>query len=157
MSTEDEADLQAAADAAICSLLLSNELEEDILDTPVFDNSDISRHSDQPIIPNRSGPRIDAPDHARLTHQLSDSSLVMNSSGTELRDEDIHDPAAIAGRSEIDEEYSSTPSEAVHSKAASKSAELCVEGDFQKQVLDLVAVMDRCGGDLELLNDVMDR
>jgi hypothetical protein len=158
MSTEDEADLQAAADAAICSLLLMNDNEEEILDSSVFDNSDLSRHHDQQSSSSRNGPRIgDSPDHPRLTHQLSDPSLAIHSLDTELRDEEIHGPTTMAVRSETEEEYSVVSSEVGNSKS-SKSPRMCeLEGEMQKQVLDLVAVMDRCGGDLELLHNVMDR
>ena len=153
MSTEDAADLQAAADAAICSLLLMNDTVEDILDASVFDNSDVSRHHDQQSSASRSGSRIEIPDHPRLTLQHSDPSLAINSLDTELRDEDIHDPTTMAVRGEAEEEYSGVSSEVGNSKASKCE----VEADLQKQVLDLVAVMDRCGGDLELLHNVMDR
>ena len=157
MSTADEAGLQAAADAAICSLLLMNDSEEVILDASVFDSSDGSRHQDHHISSSRAAPRTDAPDHSRLTQQLSDSSLVIHSLDIELRDEEIHGPTTIAVRSETDEEYSVISSEAGNPKA-SKSPQTCeAEADLQMQVLDLVAVLDRCGGDLELLNNVMDR
>ncbi len=158
MSTEDEADLQAAADAAICSLLLMNDNEEEILDSSVFDNSDSSRPHDHQSSSSRNGPRIDTPaNHSRLTQQFSDSSLVIHSLDTELRDDEIHVSTTIAVRNEAEEEYSIVSTEVGNSKA-SKSPGTCeAEVELQKQVLDLVAVMDRCGGDLELLHNVMDR
>uniref|UniRef100_A0A7S0MX26 HPt domain-containing protein n=1 Tax=Cryptomonas curvata TaxID=233186 RepID=A0A7S0MX26_9CRYP len=133
-----------------------NYSEEDILDASVFDNSDVARHHDQQSSSSRSGSRMDTPEHSRLTQQLSDPSLAINSLDTELRDDEIHDPTTMTVRGEADEEYSGASSEVGNSKA-SKSPQTCeVEADLQKQVLDLEAVMDRCGGDLDLLHNVMD-
>ncbi len=158
MRTEDEAELQAAADIAICSLLLMNDYVEDVLDSSVFENPEVSRHQDHQNSLSRIGPRIDAPDHARLTQQPSDSSLTIHILDTELRDEEIHDPATLASRGESDEEVSTVSSEVGNSKTSKSPPTLEVEeADLHKQVLDLVAVMDRCGGDLELLHNVMDR
>ena len=150
MSCDSEAELQAAADAAICSLFLMNDSEEDILASSVFEERDLTRRRGS-VTESRSTQRNEPYEHHRLTHQSSNSSLGIHGLDPELRDEDVHQPSSAAARSDSVNENHNDMAEAGNTGKAAKGH---IE---QSPVLDLAAVMDRCGGDLELLHSVMDR
>ena len=124
MSSEDQAELQSAADAAIGFLFLASDESSELVES----------------------------DDRHLTHQGSNSSLTIGGFESESRDEDLHTSSVASALStEAREQAETIAATSVHGKTKWQGS------NFQHDVLDLAAVSDRCGGDLELLHSVMDR
>ena len=96
---------------------------------------------------NLANQRNESLEQDRLRTQQSDSALVIHGLDSELRDEDLHEPSSAAAETREKSENMIVLSE------NGKSS----KGQTQLQVLDFGTVLDRCGGDLELLKSVMER